>query len=267
LSILINNSMSKYRIYCSCLNCKDLFSTNVFTSHLKRCEKYGGKYKPKIYDNLNCPHCEKIYTKENAYRQHIPRCDKNPNKITTTISKKGRKAWNEGLTKENDDRLLKISNSIKIAYLEGRIPKKRNPLPKEQKEKMSLTISENKNHNGGYKRVPYISYIKKDGSILKLRGSYEVRLATILDSLEILWEYEKPIKYLDTSNISRHCFPDFYLIQHDKYLDTKGYLTLDAKTKYQLIFDQHSITINLIYIDDLIKFENDKLLFLKTYCV
>ena len=223
--------MSNNKVYYSCLSCREVFTTNVFKLHSKRCEIHGGKYKPKVYDNLNCPYCSKTYEKENAFRQHIPRCNKNPNKISTIISKKGRAAWNKGLTKDTDPRLQSVSNAVKKAYLNGTLSRKITPLSKEKKEKMSATIAKNKNRNGGYKRVPYINYIRKSGKTIKLRGTYEVRLATLLDYLNINWEYEKPVSYKDNTGISRYCYPDFYLTYFNVYLDTKGYLTELAKSK------------------------------------
>ena len=51
------------------------------------------------HDDLYCKYCGKLCKNKNSLAQHECRCDKNPNKIAT-------KAWNKGVTKETDSRVL-----------------------------------------------------------------------------------------------------------------------------------------------------------------
>ena len=109
-------------------------------------------------------------------------------------------------------------------------------LSKETKEKLSLATS--KNRKGGYKRIPYIYYQRKDGKKITLRGSLELRFANFLDKNNIEWEYQNRISYIDNEGIKRHCLPDFYITHLDKYIDTKGFLTDQFSEKMNFIKQQ-----------------------------
>jgi hypothetical protein len=158
-----------------------------------------------------------------------------------------------------------ISNHIWMAHTEeGAIKEetkiiiskklKGRTLSNEVKTKLSLAATNN--HNGGYRKVPYINYKLKNGKIIKLRGTYEIRFANYLDNNNIEWEYENKLSYIDKNNVKRYTMPDFYIPKLNKYFDTKGYLTKEFKDKINLVFEQNNIKIHLIFLKDLEKFES-----------
>jgi len=83
-------------------------------------------------------------------------------------------------------------------------------------------------------------YTKPDGTCVMLDSSWEEALAKRLDALGILWERPKtPIKWIDDSGKMHNYFPDFYLIEHDVFLDPKNPHALKVQQKkLKIIIDQ-----------------------------
>lgn len=206
-------------------------------------------------DKIECSKCKIKITKQN-YNKHYSACKgcglireqyKSLPKHKKIAWNKGKSSWKKNLTKETDERVKKHAELVSKT-LKGR---KNKPCSKETIEKLSLIRIKNRTKYTHWKHVKYVQYIKKDGNIIQLRGSYEVRYATWLDKNSIDWEYEKPIQYIDKKGIKRHCLPDFYLPDLNEYHDTKGYLSEESKEKYSLIKDQLGIEIKLIFKKDL----------------
>lgn len=55
-----------------------------------------------------------------------------------------------------------------------------------------------------------------------LDSSWELELAKRLDNLNIKWIRPNPIKWKDKNNVDHNYFPDFYLPEHNLYLDPKN---------------------------------------------
>lgn len=242
-----------------CEKCNKEISNNNYSKHINSCKgivelkvkeewlQENGKYK--------CPYCSKEYKKlgisNHIWRYHTEQGkDFDPNIGYKT---KNRKVWNKGLNKEVDERVKKCSDTFSKNYKEGKF--KISQIKDKNKWKEKLSLATTRNHNGGYKNVPYINYQLKNGEYIKLRGSYEVRFAKYLDENNIEWKYQNSISYIDQHGVKKHSLPDFYIPSLDKYFDTKGVLTDDFKEKMKLIEIQNSIKIHLIYHDDLCKLE------------
>ena len=133
--------------------------------------------------------------------------------------------WSKGLTKDTDDRINKISKSLKEKYKNCETPKHTN----ETKKLLSKLMYERYKNGwesiaGRCKKYDYISIIAGN---IKVDGRWEYVVAEYLDSLNINWkrntirfEYFNEIK----NKISTYC-PDFYLIDLDVYIEVKGYKT------------------------------------------
>jgi hypothetical protein len=66
-------------------------------------------------------------------------------------------------------------------------------------------------------------YTCKDGTEVLLDSSWEEALAKRLDELNIAWiRPEVPIPWTDLNGISHNYFPDFFLTDHNLYLDPKN---------------------------------------------
>lgn len=67
-----------------------------------------------------------------------------------------------------------------------------------------------------------VEYTCKDGSIVKMDSSWEIKLAQLMDSLNIKWVRPEPINWTDSNGTVHHYFPDFYLPDANVYFDPKN---------------------------------------------
>jgi hypothetical protein len=65
-------------------------------------------------------------------------------------------------------------------------------------------------------------YTQKDGTVVLLDSSWEEALAIRLDELNIKWIRPNSVKWTDDEGKGHNYFPDFYLVDHDLYLDPKN---------------------------------------------
>lgn len=67
-------------------------------------------------------------------------------------------------------------------------------------------------------------YIRKDGSEVYMRSTYEVRCSEYLDDLGIAWEYENDsyLLWFEDGRRVRYYIPDFYLKDYDLFLEVKS---------------------------------------------
>lgn len=81
---------------------------------------------------IECQYCSKKFNSNNAVRNHERYCKNNPNRkdspfvsYNTIVDNNGNKikrpAWNKGLTKNTDERILKFSNILQQNYKNGKI--------------------------------------------------------------------------------------------------------------------------------------------------
>lgn len=93
-------------------------------------------------------------------------------------------------------------------------------------------------------------YIKKDGTTVLLDSSWEEALAKRLDDLNVEWVRPViPTEYVDEQGITRNYFPDFFLPEHNLFLDPKNPAAMAAqKKKIDIVQKQ---MYNLVIIDSL----------------
>lgn len=175
--------------------------------------------------------------------------------------------WIKGKTKETDERVKKQGESIsrylkahpikrkqrKVTYIEFEckqckiISQKR---PYEEKKYCSsecwkeyrkdfysklATKTNNKFSRNTKKRCKWFEHTRPDGTIINLQGSFELKLAQILDEEKISYipkyksfQFVNPI----TSNTTRYT-PDFYIPSYDLYIETKGYWWEEEKKRFE----------------------------------
>jgi hypothetical protein len=76
-------------------------------------------------------------------------------------------------------------------------------------------------------------HICKDGKTIILGSSWEKQIAVFLDEQDIEWTRPTSLEYVDENGKSRKYFPDFYLPEHNIYLDPKNSMKIKA--------DQHKL--------------------------
>lgn len=82
-----------------------------------------------------------------------------------------------------------------------------------------------------------------------LDSSWELALAKRLDELNIKWCRPDPIPWVDEEGITHNYFPDFYLPEHDKYLDPKNKHAIKVQEKkLKILLTQYK---NIDIIDSL----------------
>lgn len=174
---------------------------------------------------MYCKYCNKLCKNLNSLHQHEIRCSENPNKIRT---------------KQSDSNKIKISKSMKLNHNNS------NRIWKEETlEKLKISSTEinrkywteekRKEHSDLMKKIVKVnpdSYSTKNvsGRVKNfiynntvLKGSWEVKIAELLDDNDIVWTNKiTPIPYLWENNWHLY-FPDFYLPDFDLYIEVKGY--------------------------------------------
>jgi hypothetical protein len=92
---------------------------------------------------------------------------------------------------------------------------------------------------------------------IEMDSYWEVEIAILLDTLNIMWKRPDPIEWLDSTNKKRRYFPDFYIPKYNIYLDPKNPILIEKqKEKLGIVSKQ----INLIFGHvDMIKTEINRL--------
>lgn len=246
-----------------CLQCKKSFISKKLSLTIKKridngtfkCgfNTYQQKHRNKVYD-WKCVWCEKHFTTRrelynHKHFEHIDKC---------------KLGWNKGQTKETNKSILQGS----ITYLKnlelGKV--KPNWLGKhhslETRDKMSKIKTElYKNGLLPTKRidVKYYSISNLEGKSFKVQGTWELHVAEKLNSLGILWNRNKYIKYKkDDGSIHRY-IPDFYLPLENSYVEVKGFYGNLDKEKMKLVLSQNEIKLYFIGKDNYSNFLQNKI--------
>lgn len=131
-------------------------------------------------------------------------------------------------------------------YLTGR------ELSTEHKEKLSESAKINSNGliKCRFYKV-YNPYLDKEVSV---QGTYELKYANYLNENGIKWDRGKyiNIKY-HRKGLNRTYYPDFYLVDSDVYVETKGYFFENDKEKMKQVIEQNKDkNFQILLKDDLI---------------
>ena len=105
-------------------------------------------------------------------------------------------------------------------------------------------------------------YEKKDGSKVLMDSTWEVAMAERLDHLKIAWDRRKDmkLKYFSKTGRKRNYIPDFYLPDHDIYIEVTGYWTDAARYKMQNVLEVNEVKIVILEsLEAIKKFSRRKL--------
>lgn len=154
--------------------------------------------------------------------------------LSQSYKLKGKATWNSGLTKETDSRVLKSAESNSKAkkklFAEGKLKNWMKGLTKETDARVAAAA---KNMSAGKIGHACTNPTGKGKCGIRVdlnqffRSRYEANFARILNYLGIEWEYEVfRFKFNDCSYL-----PDFYLPQFDIWIEAKGWLNSEGRTK------------------------------------
>lgn len=88
-----------------------------------------------------------------------------------------------------------------------------------------------------------------------LDSSWELELAKRLDELKIKWVRPNPIPWIDEKGVTHNYFPDFYLEQHDLFLDPKNPQAIKVqKKKLDILLSQYSNIVILKSLEECKKY-------------
>lgn len=190
---------------------------------------------------LICQYCNKECKNTNSLKNHERLCPNNEdrNYVSHTL---GKPAWNTGKTKDSDPIVAQYATTIKENYLSGKVPLV--GCATWTKEQRSAVAK--KQGFGGYR--PNAGHSQKYkvtdsyGNEVTLQSSYELLCAEILDTLKIKWIRPKSLTY-----DGKRYFPDFYLPEHDLYLDPKNdYLAKLDEQKIACVKEQNSVEVIIL---------------------
>lgn len=173
---------------------------------------------------MECDYCGSFKRSKRLLRKHYLKCPLTPQHIKEQYKPKpnGRVAWNKGLTKETDTRVLSYSESAKHTFDSG----KADQSYRKSKQYISICSSNARKQglggfqeNAGRGKKTHFSNIM--GETFYLRSSFEYKVASFLNENEIVWVQPHFIFY-EMNNKTFRYFPDFYLPSYDLYIETKN---------------------------------------------
>lgn len=204
---------------------------------------------------MNCIFCDREITNKGSLISHQKTCKLNPNrvirknnfeiynqKVKDGIIKKPVNQWDK-TRKKGIDYILTDETKKKIG-----LKHKGKKISNEQKEKLSLARSKNLEELGvgGFKNIKWYKVSNINNEEFIVRGTWELKVANILNENKIIWKRKIYISYVDGNGVKKTYTPDFYLPYFNRYLEIKGYFSDEDKIKLDLVTSQNKI--NLIFI-------------------
>lgn len=186
----------------------------------------------KYYQQSNgwiCSQCDRVFTSRQAVTSHIHRTHENPGVVYGGRVKGTTIAWNKGLTKDTDIRVLANANAVSKAT-KGR---KGRPHTDETKRKISQKMSIN--NKGGRSK-----WYEVAGQ--KVQGTWERNVALKFEELGIVWKKlktHKDILEYEMDGKVRSYTPDFYLPVYDIFLEIKGRWWGRDREKMDIVLETH----------------------------
>lgn len=244
--------IKEYKII-KCHICGNEYKSNGFNRHLKyshgqeELEKYKSfklqeaenniKYEVLEEDKIKCLMCGEVGTNF-AIKFHIfcHHTEKGKEFLLGCKNRiKSTPAWNKGLTKETDERLVKsgktYSDRVKSGIIIPHFTGKTHTIESCQQISEKLSI----NNRGGR-----CKWYEVDG--VNVQGTWERDIAIKLKELGITWIKSKKKEYTLKYEINgkiRNYTPDFYLPDYDVWLEIKGFWWGNDKEKMRIVKEQH----------------------------
>jgi hypothetical protein len=187
---------------------------------------------------LICKFCNKECKNNNSHRNHERLCKSNPDRVYVSYTI-GITAWNKGLTKETSEKLksMAANTSNTLTGRPGRLH--------DTASRQNLAYHARKNQLGGHTSKIRLKYTQKDGTVINLQSSYEIRFATILDDLNIKWTRPEPLNWIDKVGKPHRYYPDFLV--GNIFIDTKNdYLAVKDKPKIDAVKCQNNVDIRIV---------------------
>lgn len=208
-------------------------------------------------NNYQCQYCKKQCKNKNSLKQHERLCKMNPNKMEssfTRYNKLKKCAWNKGLSKDTDERVRKNAESISQSYASGKSKAWCQGLTKDTDERLrklsehvSNTVNNKVERDEWYSSLGKVHHYECNG--VYLHGRWELEFGKFLNDKHIKWERPKnKFKYFFQDKW-HYYHPDFYLPEHDVYIEIKGCVTEKDIAKWTQF--PNDLKIDIYFGDDL----------------
>lgn len=246
-----------------CEKCGSEISNNNISRHMIRHENHPETFNRSKQDNLTCQYCNKLCKNGRSLSCHERLCNKNPNQAISyknNFNNKGKTAWNKGLTRETDDRLLKAKYTFQANkkagmhkdtsgennsnYKPGAIEKHRKTALQNILSGRVAPIGHSRAKHGWYKGI----HCDSSWELAYLIYCFEHNISIIRNKSGFYYCYEGKTHFY---------FPDFYLSDIDTYVEIKGYLDARALTKQEQ-FSKHLITLYQKDLVDVLSYVESK---------
>ena len=154
-----------------------------------------------------------------------------------------RKVWNKGLTKETSEKVKQYSATMKSKFERGEIELtgcvSKEYLGSEQHRKSS-------SKGGGYRekagRSKKFRVVDSFGNEVVLQSTFELKCSEILNGLNVKWIRPRHLKYE-----GKKYFADFYLTDHNLYLDPKNdYKAKMDEEKIRKVREQNNVDVFIL---------------------
>ena len=200
-----------------------------------------------------CAFCNKLCTSRNSLINHERLCRENPNRALTYyeqtgISNLSNLGWNKGLTKETDERVRKISESLQASFAKCKVVSHKKGKARTDEEKQKISESMRNNPNAGGRRL---------GSGRGKKGWYKgyfcdstyelVYVIYNLDNNIVFSPCHRTYEYIDLEGKEHKYYPDFEL-SDGSLVEIKGYHTALVDIKLASVVDR---PIKILYEKDL----------------
>jgi len=243
----------------TCSVCHSDVSLSNYKRHVNSCKEvkrkeYGEEYGLLSNGSCKCNFCDKVFTKKgidtHIWRKHGEGKTHNPN----IGFSEGRIIWNKGLTSDSDIRVKKLgetlSKTIKRRIREGTWKiRKMSPSAIEK-----LSIRQSKHNTGG--KSKWFNFQKKDGTIVKVQGTYELRFAKVLEELDSEWTRGQILEWFDGDGKKKRYSADFYSPLLGKNFELKGHWWGKDEEKMKRVIKQNpGVVIEIVWLSDLKEYE------------
>jgi hypothetical protein len=215
-----------------------------YQKHVAKCD---GSYKPYTKSTC-CKYCDQSFDNMSVSEiaNHTRWCELNPKKSYYTANTA---KMRQGITEQSRK---KQAEGIKQAWVDGKyihvdhrtfLGRTHTQETKELQRKKALASPHRRLRKG---------VVEYRGVLLD--SSWELALAKRLDELEIKWIRPDPIPWTDSHGVVHNYFPDFYLPDHDLFLDPKNPQAIKVQQqKLDCILTQYQ---NIVIINTLEKCKN-----------
>mgnify|MGYP000524466618 CR=1 FL=1 len=212
-----------------------------------------------------CKYCNKERKTQRSVNAHQPLCKLNPNakpikqKTEAYYAAIAKRKHSNQYTKARDEGrpapILSNETKNKISIAMSKRNKERFSDPLERQKHADAMLEAVRKHPDSYTKNNVCGRVKiVEYNGIKLKGKWELKVAKWLDGQNIYWQNEPSGFPYHWNNADRLYFPDFYLPEHNIYIEVKGYKTERDEAKWTQ-FTERLVVIDKKYIDNLEEYD------------